>query len=181
MVQTIVQSLWPEAYRGSTTFPLKIPDPRNAAVSCERNSFRQSQGLSRLLSMLCWLQGPVYGNEWNHTARHAEELYRQPNKLWSALHTLIHNCRNPMPRKQVEASRSLAVWLRQHFMCCNCRGFWGADVLDAVGLPPDSSSREAHVRWWWQVGWAGGFYGGKGPHAAWKLCTTSASLVGAGA
>lgn len=98
--------------------------------------------------LFCVLQGPLYSAKWNQTSEEAEKLYRQPNKLWSAVHTLIHNCRDPMPRAQVAASRSIAVWLRSHFMCCNCRGFWGNDVLDAIGLPPESTSREEHKLWW---------------------------------
>lgn len=35
--------------------------------------------------------------------------------------------------------------------CSNCRGFWSADVLNGIGLPPDSSEREAHKRWWWMA------------------------------
>ena len=51
-------------------------------------------------------------------------------QVWSTIHGLMHNTRDPMTRQQVEASQSLAVWLRQHFFCCNCR--WAASTL-AVG------------------------------------------------
>ena len=71
--------------------------------------------------------------------------------VWSVVHTLVHNMRDPMPAAQVRASRALAVWLRQSFMCCNCRGMWGNYVLNAVGLPPADSSRLAHERWWWRA------------------------------
>ncbi len=32
-----------------------------------------------------------------------------------------------------------------------CRGFWAADVLDTQGLPPDTTEREEHKRWWWKA------------------------------
>jgi hypothetical protein len=111
--------------------------------------------------------------------------------VWSLIHTLVANTADPMRAASVEASRALAVWLRQHFMCTNCRGarpasqprnlmtdalphdapprwlafcsshrypallccaaagFWGNLVVNELGLPPDSTSREAHVRWWY--------------------------------
>lgn len=100
--------------------------------------------------MLGVLQGPVFSEQYNKTAQKADRLYRQPNKLWSTIHTLIHNCADPMSSSQVHASRALAVWLRQHFMCCNCRGFW-ADLLNEAGLPPSSTSRQEHKHWWWQA------------------------------
>jgi hypothetical protein len=34
-------------------------------------------------------------------------------QVWSTIHVLIHNCKDPMTAAQVEASRALAVWLRQ--------------------------------------------------------------------
>jgi hypothetical protein len=41
---------------------------------------------------------------------HAACLFWQ---VWSTIHVLIHNCKDPMAAAQVEASRALAVWLRQ--------------------------------------------------------------------
>jgi hypothetical protein len=70
----------------------------------------------------------VHSSQWNHTAAKAAALYRQSNKVWSTIQTLVHNMRDPMPPTQVTASRALAVWLRQHFMCCNCRGMWATYV-----------------------------------------------------
>ena len=66
--------------------------------------------------LLLLLQGEPGSKGWNETAAEAGVIYRQSSKVWSAIHSLIHNCRDPMPWEQVQASRSLAVWLRQHFM-----------------------------------------------------------------
>eukprot|EP00884_Botryococcus_braunii_P013073 jgi/Botrbrau1/21767/Bobra.43_1s0157.1 len=124
LIQTLLKTLWPASYRKLTKFPLQFPDPRAA--------------------------GPLYSKGWNETARRAHVLYRQANKVWSTIHTLIHNTDDPLSVQQVEASRGIAVWLRHHFMCCNCRGFWSQDVLNAVGLPPVSRDREDHKFWWWR-------------------------------
>jgi hypothetical protein len=32
-----------------------------------------------------------------------------------------------------------------------CLGFWGNLVVNEMGLPPDSTSREVHVRWWYDA------------------------------
>jgi len=31
------------------------------------------------------------------------------------------------------------------------RGMWANYVLNALGLPPSSSSRLDHMRWWWRA------------------------------
>lgn len=31
------------------------------------------------------------------------------------------------------------------------RGMWANYVLNALGLPPTSSSRLDHMRWWWRA------------------------------
>uniref|UniRef100_A0A383W1N7 Sulfhydryl oxidase n=1 Tax=Tetradesmus obliquus TaxID=3088 RepID=A0A383W1N7_TETOB len=124
-IQGILAALWPQSYRAATRFPLDIPDPRHA--------------------------GSVHSTGWNHTAAKAASLYHQSNKVWSTIQTLVHNMKDPMPPTQVAASRALAVWLRQHFMCCNCRGMWANYVLNHLGLPPKSSSRYDHTRWWWRA------------------------------
>jgi len=129
LIQNIVRALWPEQYRSKTIFPIAIPDPRKAVRA----------------------GGAPDTAAWNTTAHEAALLYKQANKLWSAIHTLIHNVRDPMSSAAVHASRSLALWLRQHFGCQNCRGFWATDVLNVVGLPPETSEREKHKRWWWNV------------------------------
>jgi hypothetical protein len=95
-IQDILQTLWPDRYRANTKFPLKLPRPA----------------------------GQPGSREWNETAAAVLKRMHQANKVWSTIHTVIHNARSPMSRKQVEASRGLAVWLRQTFFCSNCRGFW---------------------------------------------------------
>lgn len=126
-IAAIVQELWPEPYRGATRFPLSsFPDPRRG-------------------------KGAPGSAEWNATAAAGKKLYRQGNKVWSTIHTLVANTADPMRPAAVQASRALAVWLRQHFMCTNCRGFWGNAVINELGLPPATAEREAHVRWWWNA------------------------------
>ena len=123
-IASIVAELWPEAYRQQTRFPLAtFPDPRSAPG------------------------GPLSA-DWNATAAAGRALYRQAAKVWSTIHSLMANTADPMRPASAAASRALAVWLRQHFMCTNCRGFWGNVVLEELGLPPASTSRDAHVRWW---------------------------------
>ena len=119
-----MRELWPEVYRRDTRFPLaSFPDPRLSG-------------------------GPPGSAAWNASAAAGKKLYRQANKVWSTIHSLMANTADPMRPAGVEASRALAVWLRQHFMCTNCRGFWGAAVVNELGLPPRSTAREDHVRWW---------------------------------
>jgi hypothetical protein len=124
IAQAAVQALWPDAYRAATRFPLALPNP---------------------LDPVGGQAAPQEGSaEWNRTVADAEALYRQPGRVWAAIHVLVHNAHDPLRPAQALASRSLAAWLRQHFMCCNCRGFWAVDVLNAVGLPPEAAEREAH-------------------------------------
>lgn len=123
-ISNIVQVLWPVAYRNTTQFPLStIPYPT----------------------------GPVYSEGWNATASEAASIMAQTPRVWSTLHTLIHNTNDPMSEIQVAASRSLAVFLAQNFQCPDCRGFWQTEVLDAVDLPPKSTSRKDHAYWWWRA------------------------------
>ena len=118
-----LEALWPERYRGSTAFPLRLPEP----------------------------PGPVLSHEWNATAALAHAAYRQIGRAWAAVHTLVHNAPDPLSPRQAEASAALALWLRQHVSCCNCRGFF-SQLLNEVGLPPlGSTSREEHARWWWRT------------------------------
>lgn len=96
------------------------------ALCCTESLCRQC---CKNVNMLCTrefqkldnMQGAPGSAAWNATAESANLLFHQPNKLWSTIHTLIHNCKDPMSSRQILASRALAVWLRQHFMCQNCR------------------------------------------------------------
>jgi hypothetical protein len=97
-IQSILRALWPDRYRSATVFPLQLPRP----------------------------QGRPGSREWNETAASVLARMHQANKVWSTVHMLVHNARSPMTRRQVDASRGLAVWLRQTFFCSNCRGFWWA-------------------------------------------------------
>lgn len=62
-------------------------------------------------------QGRTFSAEWNETAREAHAVFRQANKIWSTIHSLVHNTDDPMSAQQVAASKALAIWLRQHIMC----------------------------------------------------------------
>ena len=117
-----LEALWPDRYRPHTSFPLRLPEPRGAPRS----------------------------REWNVSAAPTVALFRQVGRVWAALHTCIHNAPPTLRPAQVAASRAAAVWLRQHVSCCNCRGFFSA-LLSTEGLPPASSDRDAHARWWWRV------------------------------
>ena len=113
-------------YRPTTTFPLSsVPDPRNT--------------------------GPPYTEAWNNTAAEASSVTSQTPKVWSTVHTLIQNAEDPMPSAQIWASRALALFLVQNFKCGDCRGNFQVDVLQVIGIPPESSSREDHQRWWWRA------------------------------
>ncbi len=35
--------------------------------------------------------------------------------------------------------------------CMISRGMWANYVLNVIGLPPKSSSREEHKLWWWRA------------------------------
>lgn len=118
-----LEALWPERYREATSFPLRLPEP----------------------------EGPTFSREWNATAALAHAAYRQIGRAWAAVHALVHNAPDPLSPRQAEASAALALWLRQHVSCCNCRGFF-SQLLNEVGLPPiGSTSREEHARWWWRT------------------------------
>jgi hypothetical protein len=122
----IVETLWPPQYRATTTFPLStIPNP--------------------------YASGPVYSAAWNSTASEASTIMAQTPKVWSTVHSLIHNTNDPMSNKQVWASRALALFLVQNFQCGDCRGFFHTDIIEVIGIPPDSSVRQNHQRWWWRA------------------------------
>jgi hypothetical protein len=125
-ISRVIETLWPEVYRANTTFPLaSIPDPR--------------------------VTGPPYTAAWNATAAAASSIMNQTPRVWSAIHTLIHNALDPMPSTQIWASRALAVFLAQNFQCPDCRGEFEISVLSIIGLPPSSSSRQDHQKWWWRA------------------------------
>ena len=118
-----LEALWPERYRDITTFPLKLPEP----------------------------PGRVFSADWNATAATVHASYRQIGRAWAAVHTLIHNAPETLTQRQAEASAALALWLRQHVSCCNCRGFF-SQLLNEVGLPPlGSLSKVEHAKWWWRT------------------------------
>jgi hypothetical protein len=117
-----LEALWPDRYRGSTEFPLQLPRP----------------------------QGAPFSAQWNDTTAPIVTLGRQVNRIWAAIHACIHNAPPTLRAEQVDASRAAAIWLRHHVSCCNCRGFFSA-LLNDVGLPPLSSSRLDHARWWWRT------------------------------
>ena len=68
--------------------------------------------------------GPAYSAAWNETADKTATIVMQPNKLWSTVHTLIHNCLDPMPPRQVCGRASLPglapswFWLVAALQCC---------------------------------------------------------------
>ena len=123
IIMNIVETLWPETYRNTTTFPLSYPDPRTT--------------------------GPPYTAAWNETASQVSNLLPQTPRVWSTVHMIITNTLKTMDQSQVQASQALALWLSQNFNCPHCRGFWRADVLDVIGIPPSSSDREEHIKWWY--------------------------------
>lgn len=123
LIQGIVETLWPAVYRDSTTFPLPIPDPR--------------------------LTGPPYTQVWNDTASQAQSIMIQTPRVWSTVHSLIANLDDVMTQEQASASQGLALFLAQSFICPDCRGFWRAEVLNTIGVPPMTTEKEAHEKWWW--------------------------------
>ena len=125
LIQDIVETLWPEVYRNTTTFPLSIPDPRTT--------------------------GPAYTAAWNSTAQEAKTTMSQTPRVWSTIHSLVTNTKQTMDHKQVQASQQLAIFLAQSFICPDCRGFWNIDVLQEIGIPPSSNDREDHIKWWWRA------------------------------
>jgi hypothetical protein len=92
------------------------------------------------------LQGVPFSAEWNATAKEAHVQYRQANKIWSLIHTLMANTADPMRAASVEASRALAVWLRQYFMCTNCRGARAAPGAAAHACSARPSARRLTQR-----------------------------------
>jgi hypothetical protein len=68
-------------------------------------------------------------------------MHHRPTQVWSLIHTLMANTADPMRPASVEASRALAVWLRQHFMCTNCRGACAGQPHPA---PPAAFARGVH-------------------------------------
>jgi hypothetical protein len=147
-IAAIVQELWPEKYRRDTRFPLAtFPDPRlqvrRGGCACTHESIQLAEPAPRAASLRCVYgapQGAAFSAAWNATAKEAHVQYRQANKVWSLIHTLVANTADPMRAASVEASRALAVWLRQHFMCTNCRGA-GAASQPRAGALTDACRR----------------------------------------
>jgi len=78
-------------------------------------------------------------------------LAAQPNKVWSAVHFLMHNQPTPMSSLQVQASQALASFLLERFWCDDCRGFFYTAVILEYGLPPNANNPDDHAKWWWQA------------------------------
>lgn len=126
VAQNLVQTLWPDVYRSTTTFPIAIPDPR--------------------------LTGPPYTAAWNETASEAQSIMIQTPRVWSLVHSLVSNIQSGvMTQEQVLASQGLAMFLAQSFICPDCRGFWRVDVLDVIGIPPSTTNSAEHEAWWWRA------------------------------
>jgi hypothetical protein len=123
IAQNIVRELWPAVYRPTTEFPIPYPDPR--------------------------LTGPPYTAAWNETAVQAQSIMFQTPKVWSTVHMLIANLEPTLTASQVQASQAMAMFLAQNFNCPDCRGFWRADVLNFIGMPPATTEQAAHEHWWW--------------------------------
>jgi len=70
-------------------------------------------------------------------------------KVWSTVHMLVANLEPTLTASQVQASQAMAMFLAQNFNCPDCRGFWRADVLNYIGMPPATTEQAAHEHWWW--------------------------------
>lgn len=53
------------------------------------------------------IPGSTLYTQWNATADVAATVVMQPSKLWSTVHTLIHNMEDPMPVNQVSRPNAL--------------------------------------------------------------------------
>jgi len=81
---------------------------------------------------------------------HAATLSIQPNKVWSIIHWVMTNLEEDkdMSLDQVEASRAIALIMRDNFWCNDCRGFFDTGVLGVLGYPPKSTRAADHEHYW---------------------------------
>ena len=98
--------------------------------------------------------GPAGGSTECETCRikaalaNAAQRASRPALVWSLVHWTMHNLPRTLTREQVEASKAIALILKDLFWCNDCRGFFAIGVLGSVGYPPDSTRREDHARYW---------------------------------
>jgi len=75
-------------------------------------------------------------------------IKNQANKVWSLIHWVMANLKKFMSPDQVEASRAIALILRDNWACNDCRGFFNAGVLGGLGYPPLSNKAVDHEKYW---------------------------------
>ena len=81
---------------------------------------------------------------------YAGRIINEPNKVWSLIHWVMTNLRDDqdMTPEQVQASKAIALILRDNFWCNDCRGFFDGGVLSQFGYPPSSSKAIDHEKYW---------------------------------
>jgi len=72
----------------------------------------------------------------------------RPNQVWSLIHWVMHNLPERMSVEQVQASKAIALILKDNFWCNDCRGFFTIGVLGAVGYPPVERNGTRHAMYW---------------------------------
>jgi hypothetical protein len=79
----------------------------------------------------------------------AFDMSFRPQHLWSLVHVLTFNLPDQLTFKQATASRALATWLSNNFVCTDCMGFFTIGILETYGPPPESLAGIDHAKWWW--------------------------------
>ena len=69
----------------------------------------------------------------------------RPNQVWSLIHWVMHNLPERMSVEQVQASKAIALILKDNFWCNDCRGLFTIGVLGAVGYPPVERNGTRHA------------------------------------
>ena len=107
-------------------------------------------GLASIISdpHSCYDQENVPGSDVAGYLANLGALSSQPNKVWSAVHFLMHNQPSPMSPRRVNAAVSIVSFLLEAFWCDDCRGAF-YDIVEKVGPPPHSNDPYVHQRWWW--------------------------------
>lgn len=98
----------------------------------------------------CYDQENVPGSQVAGYLANLGALSTQPNKVWSAVHFLMHNQPSPMSPRRVNAAVSIVSFLLEAFWCDDCRGFF-YDLVEKAGPPPHSNDPYVHQRWWWRA------------------------------
>ncbi len=147
----IVAALWPKRLLGQAPTFESIESEINVIARVGKDQCYAAEAMDTEVSPDSFAFVPGNNTVLDVLAQAFDNSFR-PQMLWSLVHYLTFNLPEAISFKQASASRALASWLSENFLCTDCRGFFTIGVLEAYGPPSvDDLTGKHHMTWWWNA------------------------------